>query len=158
MRDLGRILYATDFSPASQVAFPHALRLARVTGAELTILHVLPSPVSGFIGPAYVPPETWDDLHAEVRGQADRAMDRLIAQAVEAGVRASAAIVEGGDVPGDEIVRVARDAKADMIVVGTHGRTGIAKALLGSVASRVVATATCPVLTVRAPEPGEGRP
>jgi nucleotide-binding universal stress UspA family protein len=153
MGDFQRITYATDFSPASLAAFPHALRLARLAGAELTILYVLPSALSPFIDGGYVPQEVWDQIDAGVRAQAGSEMDRLLKQAVEAGVHATASLVETG-VPADEIVRAAEQTKTDLLVLGTHGRTGVARLVLGSVAARVVATAPCPVLTVRAAEAG----
>jgi nucleotide-binding universal stress UspA family protein len=149
MTDFRRITYATDFSPASLVALPHALRLARITGGELTILHVLPSPRMLFIEGGYVPQEIWDQIRAEAAQQ----MDRLLKQAVDAGVRATAAIVDGGSaLPAEAIVRAAEDAKTDVLLLGTHGRTGVTRLILGSVAARVIATAPCPVLTVRAAE------
>jgi nucleotide-binding universal stress UspA family protein len=154
MRDIGRITYASDFSPASLVALPHALRLARIARADLTIVHVLPSPRALFIEGGYVPQEVWD----QTRADAAKEMDRLVQQAVNAGVRATATIVdEGSAVPADAIVRAAEDAKTDVLVLGTHGRTGVTRLILGSVAARVVATASCPVLTVRAGETGESR-
>jgi nucleotide-binding universal stress UspA family protein len=90
MADIRRITYATDFSPASLAAFPRALDLARVAGAELTILHVLASPVTLFIEGGYVPQEIWDQMDASQRAQAAQEMDRLVKQAVEAGVVATA--------------------------------------------------------------------
>ena len=153
MTDLKWIIYATDFSPASLVAFPHALRLAKMSGAELTIFHVLPTPVSFFaVDGGYVPQEVWNDIYARLRADANAEADRLIKQAVEAGVRAGVALADGGTADA-EIVQAASDLKADMLVLGTHGRTGVAKFFLGSVAARVVAMAPCPVLTVRAPAP-----
>jgi nucleotide-binding universal stress UspA family protein len=147
MRDIRRITYASDFSPASLVALPHALRLAKMAGADLTIVHVLPSPRALFIEGGYVPQEVWD----QTRADAAKEMDRLLQQAVDAGVRATATIVDGGNaLTADAIVRAAEDAKTDVLVLGTHGRTGITRLVLGSVAARVVATASCPVLTVRA--------
>jgi nucleotide-binding universal stress UspA family protein len=83
-------------------------------------------------------------------------MDRLVKRAVDAGVRATPLFVENG-IPAEEIVRAAEQAKTDVLVLGTHGRTGVMKLLLGSVAARVIATASCPVLTVRMTEPAEGR-
>jgi nucleotide-binding universal stress UspA family protein len=77
-------------------------------------------------------------------------MDALIKEASDAGVRATAEFIDGG-IPAEEIVRVAQSSKTDILVLGTHGRTGVMKALLGSIAARVVATAACPVLTVRMP-------
>jgi nucleotide-binding universal stress UspA family protein len=149
MADIRRITYATDFSPASLAAFRPAMDLARTTGAELTILHVLPSPVMLFVEGGYVPQEIWDQMEASQRAQAAQEMDRLVKQAVDAGVRATTAIV-GSGIPAREIVRAADESKTDMLVLGTHGRTGVARLFLGSVAAGVVATASCPVLTVRA--------
>lgn len=153
MGDIRRITYATDFSSASLAAFRPALDLARATGGELTILHVLPSPVTLFIEGGYVPQEIWDQMEAGQRAQAAQEMDRLVKQAVDAGVRTTTAIVAGG-IPAREIVRAAEESKTDMLVLGTHGRTGVARLFLGSVASGVVATASCPVLTVRAQTAG----
>ena len=155
MPEFKRIIYASDFSPASLAAFPHALGLARLAGAELTILHVLPSTVGLLsIDGGYVPQDVWDSTYAALRAEASQETDRLVKQAVDAGVRASVSIVDGGAAD-EQIVRAARDVKADLLVLGTHGRTGVAKLLLGSVAARVVATSPCPVLTVRPAEAGE---
>lgn len=154
MRDITRVIYASDFSPASLVAFPHALRIAKATGAELTILTVLPSPVALFIDGGYVPQNVWDELYRGARAQADKEMDALLGQAVKAGVHVTTSIVEGTS-PADDIVHAAGNLKADLLVLGTHGRTGVARFFLGSVAARVVATAPCPVLTVRAEANGE---
>ena len=151
MADIQRITYATDFSPASLAAFRQALRLAKATGGELTILHVLVSPASMFVAGGYVTQQTWDLIAADVRSRAGEEMDRLVKRAVDTGVRATPRFVDGG-IPAEEIVRAAEQAKAEVLVLGTHGRTGVAKMLLGSVAARVVATAPCPVLTVRTTE------
>jgi nucleotide-binding universal stress UspA family protein len=151
MAEIKRITFATDFSPASLAAFPHALRIAKATGAELTILHITLSPSALFMDGSYVPQQIWDDLYARMRAETNAGMDPLIKQAVDAGVRAAVSIVEGA-VPADDIVKAAAATKADLLVLGTHGRTGVARFFLGSVAARVVATAPCPVLTVRPPD------
>jgi nucleotide-binding universal stress UspA family protein len=151
MADIQRITYASDFSPASLAAFPQALRLAKATGGELTILHVLLSPASMFVAGGYVTQETWDLISADIQSRANEEMDRLVKRALDAGVRATPLFVEGG-IPAEDIVRAAEQSKTDILVLGTHGRTGVMKMLLGSVAARVVATATCPVLTVRMTE------
>jgi nucleotide-binding universal stress UspA family protein len=151
MADTLRITYASDFSPASLAAFPPALRLAKATGGELTILDVLPSPASMFIAGGYVTQETWDLIEADIRSRAQEEMDSLVNRAAKAGIRATPRFVEGG-IPAEAIVQAAEQAKTDILVLGTHGRTGVMKVLLGSVAARVVATATCPVLTVRMTE------
>lgn len=140
------ILHASDFSRASQPAFALALALARSQRAGLTVLHVM-APVVPVIGDAYVSPQTWTDLQRQVRAYAQRELDKLLDRARRAGVRAQGLLVEGP--PADRIVRAARSRHADLIVMGTHGRGGLARLFLGSVAERVVATAPCPVLTVR---------
>jgi nucleotide-binding universal stress UspA family protein len=150
MADTMRITYASDFSPASRAAFSQALRLAKATGGELTILHVLLSPASMFVAGGYVSEETWNLIETDLRSRADQEMDALVKEAVDAGVRATPQFVDGA-IPADGIVWAAEHAKTDILVLGTHGRTGVMKVLLGSVASRVVATASCPVLTVRMP-------
>jgi nucleotide-binding universal stress UspA family protein len=152
MGDTNRIIYATDLSPASLPAFPHAVHLALTLGAELTILHVLPTP-AGVLVPegGYIPQEVWDELYTGLRAHADTELDRLRKEAVDDGVHVTTSIVDGGPAH-EQIVRAAHDLKADMLVLGTHGRTGVTKSFLGSVAARVVATAPCPFLTVRAPE------
>jgi nucleotide-binding universal stress UspA family protein len=150
MADTMRITYASDFSPASRAAFSQALRLTKATGGELTILHVLLSPASMFVAGGYVTEETWNLIEADLRSRAGQEMDALVKEAVDAGVRATSQFVDGG-IPAEEIVRAAEHDKTDILVLGTHGRTGVMKVLLGSVASRVVATASCPVLTVRMP-------
>ncbi len=150
MADTMRITYASDFSQASRAAFSQALRLAKATGGELTILHVLPSPASMFVAGGYVTQETWELIESDLRSHAGQQMDALVKEAVDTGVRATPQFADGG-IPSEEIVRVAEQNKTDVLVLGTHGRSGVMKVLLGSVAARVVATASCPVLTVRMP-------
>jgi nucleotide-binding universal stress UspA family protein len=74
-------------------------------------------------------------------------LDAIVAQARKAGARATGLLLEG--VPHERVARAARAKKADLLVIGTHGRTGLAKFFLGSVATRLVASVSCPVLTVR---------
>jgi universal stress protein A len=153
-----RVMYASDFSPASLAALPHAIDVAKASDAELLILHVLPSPlpkpVFGEI--SYIDQATWDRLLAEADERAHQQLAPLLLSAREAGVRTTFFIVYdvGAMSTADEIVRAAVDKNIDMLVLGTHGRTGIAKFFLGSVAAQVLATAPCPVLTVRAPVDG----
>ena len=142
----GRILHATDFSAASGAAFKHAVDEARRDHAELLILHVM-TPPAPLVADAYVTPQVWDTLLRSQRDSAQRRLDSLVDKARRARVKARGLLVEG--VPADGIVRTARARGARMIVMGTHGRSGAARFFLGSVASRVVAAAHCPVLTVR---------
>jgi nucleotide-binding universal stress UspA family protein len=146
MARIRRILHPTDFSKASGAAFTKSVELAKANHAELVLLHVLAPPVP-MMGEGYVPPRVYQDLYASARAYGQKALDALGAKAKKAGVRAKTLLSDG--MAHAQIVRAARSLRADMIVIGTHGRTGLAKLFLGSVAGRVVSTATCPVMTVR---------
>lgn len=113
------------------------------------LVHVL-SPVTVPIMSAemYIPAARYNELERTARAVASRHLKRLAARAKQAGVRTSTRLIERVPVA-DRIVRAARAQRADVIVMGTHGRTGVTRVMLGSVASRVVATASFPVLTVR---------
>jgi nucleotide-binding universal stress UspA family protein len=141
-----RILHASDFSPASRAAFRRAIDLARANRAVLTIAHVYSSVVP-LMGEGYATPQAYDKMLADVRSDAERRLGRLVAGARKSGIRVKGLLLEG--IPHDRIVRAARSGRADVIVLGTHGRTGLGRLFLGSVASRVVTLAPCPVLTVR---------
>jgi nucleotide-binding universal stress UspA family protein len=141
-----RIVHASDFSPASRAAFRRALDLARDNRATLTIVHVYSSLVP-LMGEGYATPQVYDRMLADVRADAQRQLERLVAQARKSGVRVKGLLLEG--IAHERIVRAARSVRADLIVLGTHGRTGLGRLFLGSVASRVVTLASCPVLTVR---------
>jgi universal stress protein A len=142
-----RLLYATDFSPASGPAFARALELARANRGELLIVHALAplAPISA--GDGYIPPKTYDEIERSARAYAERRLGSLVKRARTAGVRAIPLLVEG--TPWQAITRAAKNRGAGTIVMGTHGRSGLAKLFLGSVAERVIATAQCPVMTVR---------
>ncbi len=141
-----RILHPTDFSRASRPAFERAVKLARQEGAELLIVHVMVPPAP-FVGDGYVSPKTYEDLEAAARKSAESQLKTVLARAKKAGARARAILTEG--IPVEQIVRAAKGKRADLIVIGTHGRTGFSRFFLGSVAERVVQLAPCPVLTVR---------
>ncbi|HZO39089.1 MAG TPA: universal stress protein [Methylomirabilota bacterium] len=141
-----RILHPSDFSSASRAAFRKAIDMAKASRAELLLLHVV-SPVVPVPGDGYVSPEMYDQLSASSRAWAQKRLDSLVAQAKKSRARVKGFILEGA--ASDEIVRFARARRVELIVMGTHGRKGIAKLFVGSVADRVVAAATCPVLTVR---------
>ena len=144
MKQVRRLLCATDFSPASRPAFALALGLAKRDRARLFLLHVL-MPPSPFLGDQL--PASYVDLMVRARREVERRLGVLAAQARKAGVRVEAGFVEG--VPADEILRAARKRQADLIVIGTHGRTGLGRLFMGSVAERVLLRAPVPVLTVR---------
>ncbi|MCC6554853.1 MAG: universal stress protein [Polyangiaceae bacterium] len=135
------ILVPVDFEPASMKAIELAKELAGKTGGEVVLLHVYQLPVYTYPGlePALLP-----GFHAEVSAAAARAVEQLSAQT--GGLRA---LLREGD-PASEILAAATEHKATMIVMGTHGRRGIAHLFLGSVAEKVIRKASVPVLTVRA--------
>jgi nucleotide-binding universal stress UspA family protein len=141
-----RILHPSDFSRASGAAFKKAVEMAKSDRAQLMVVHVL-SPVAPIAGEGYVSPKMYEEIAASSRAWAQKQLDKLLAKARTSGVRASGYVLEG--VAHDQIARFARSKHADLLVMGTHGRSGLAKLFLGSVAGRVVAAAPCPVLTVR---------
>jgi nucleotide-binding universal stress UspA family protein len=136
-----QILMATDFSEGSDEALSAAIDLAKRTGAALQIVHVLENGADQFpFGlQAY-------DERASLVASIDRELARRCDWAAREGVAAQSRLVEENAVLG--VLLAAREAGADLIVVGTHGRRGIAHALMGSVAERIVQRAACPVLTV----------
>ncbi len=146
MTRIRRILHPSDFSRASGAAFAKAVDLAKANRAELIVVHVL-APIIPLMGDGYVSPKLYEDLEAAAHSQGQKQLNGLLARARKAGVRASVVMLEG--IAHEQIVRAARSQRADLIVIGTHGRTGMAKLFLGSVAGRVVSRARCPVMTVR---------
>jgi nucleotide-binding universal stress UspA family protein len=149
-RNFRRILVATDLSPASRPAVDYALELARAWRAELVILHVV-APPAPLGTDAMVFPRVYEELEAQMRSDGERRLRRLLKLCRAAKVPATAVLARG--VPDRQILRSAASRRADLLVLGTHGRTGLARVFLGSVASRVAASAACPVLTV----PSRGR-
>jgi nucleotide-binding universal stress UspA family protein len=134
------ILYPTDFSPPSGCALDMAFALARDHGARLVLLHVLPP----FIATeTYLPPSP-----QECRDEAWTELRQLYESNPKARELRVATQIGEGD-PAREILRVAADTDADLIVMGTHGRTGLRRLLMGSVAEQVLRRAPCPVLTVK---------
>jgi nucleotide-binding universal stress UspA family protein len=146
MKRIRHILYASDFSTASRRAFATAVTMAKTLDARLTIVHAI-APMIVTAPEQYVDAVTVEQLRIQERQWGARQVKRLADRAKKAGVRAAALLLDGD--PGEQVVRASRSKRADIIVVGTHGRRGFSKFLLGSVAGRVVATATCPVVTVR---------
>lgn len=146
MSRIRRILHPSDFSRASTPAFKRAVDMAKANRAQLLLVHVM-TPAIPLAGDGYVSPKVYEEIEASARAYGQKHLNALVARARKAGVKAKALLLEG--VPHERITQAARSKRADLVVIGTHGRTGFAKFLLGSVASRVVAIAPCPVLTVR---------
>jgi nucleotide-binding universal stress UspA family protein len=141
-----RILHPSDFSAASNAAFKKAIEMAKANRAELLIVHVI-NPIVPMAGEGYVSPKMYEDLAASTRAWARKQLDRLLVKAKKSGVRGKGVLAEGA--AHEQIARIAKTKRADVVVMGTHGRSGFAKLFLGSVAGRVVAAAPCPVLTVK---------
>ena len=141
------IIHPTDFSPASRPALAKAIQLAKAGRAPLLILHVLP-PLP-MLPDAYIAVTTFNELQRGHCAHGQHQLGRVVASAKAAGARATGLLLDFG-ITAEQIVRVAKSKRAEVIVMGTHGRSGIKRAILGSVAERVVATAPCPVMTVRA--------
>jgi len=140
-----RILHPSDFSAASRPAFAKAVELAKQSRARLIVAYVMPGILP--IADGYISPQVYAEIEAGNRRYGKTHLDALIAKAKRAGVRARGLLLDG--IVADRIVRAAKGQRADLIVMGTHGRTGITRLVLGSVASRVVSQAACPVLTVK---------
>jgi nucleotide-binding universal stress UspA family protein len=146
--DWKRICCPVDFSDTARAAMEVAGELARKLGAELKLLHVYPIPGYTFPdGSVVASPKMLEEL-AE---QAERHLKEWKREAEAMGCGQVSIDKASGEAAG-EIVAFARQAQVDLLVMGTHGRTGFTHALLGSVAERVVRRASCPVLTVRLPE------
>jgi nucleotide-binding universal stress UspA family protein len=142
-----RIVVATDFSECSQAAWGLACRIAAAPESELILAHVLTE--VPLYGEGLVNMETARKVREGARKWAESALADRVSEARAKGLSARAAVRTG--VPYEEIVALAGDEQADLVVIGTHGRGGINRALLGSVADRVARLAPCPVLTVREP-------
>ena len=141
-----RILHPSDFTSFSRAALRKAIEMAKSNRAELLLVHVV-SPIVPIPGDAYISPRMYDELAGSARAAAQKQLDKLAAQVKKARVKSRSFVLEGA--PAEEIVRFAKGRRVDLIVMGTHGRAGLAKLFVGSVADRVVASASCPVLTVR---------
>ena len=149
MPTISTILVATDFSEASDAALNYAKSLATAFGATVPVLHVLEDLAAhAWTTEVYV--AALPGVHEEMEKQAHERLDACLTPAEREAFKAQLALRTGSAFV--EIVRHARDVKADLLIMGTHGRGAIAHMLLGSVAERVVRKAPCPVLTVRQPE------
>jgi nucleotide-binding universal stress UspA family protein len=146
MTTINRILYATDLSSTSEPAWDEARRLGRLFNAEILLLHVVAPPLVVPVE-GYFPPELYKELLRNARHDAEKGFDRLLGSVAGSGLKVRIRLEEGP--PASRILEVATQEAADLLVVGTHSRTGLPRAILGSVADRLVRQATCPVLTVR---------
>lgn len=153
---IARILVPIDFSECSGAAFTTAVELAGKLGAKITLLHVWDIP---FLWPSVgdtmvtVPAEEPMTVAQLVKKRAHEELQRFLADYAHAGVEVTSRL-EMGD-PMQTICSVAQDGTHDLVVMGTHGRTGFSRVLAGSVAENVVRHSPVPVLTVRTPDTGK---
>jgi nucleotide-binding universal stress UspA family protein len=140
---LQRILVPTDFSDSARHALAYGLSFAAEYRAELLLLHVVETVPMGYASELF--PVPMAEVFQQVSGYARTELARLSAEASQKGIAVRELVVQGK--PSAEIVRVAAQEAVDMIVLGTHGRGVLDKALFGSTTERVVRKAPCPVLT-----------
>jgi nucleotide-binding universal stress UspA family protein len=146
--EIKSILFPTDFSEGSAEALKYAVEFANRYGAKLYVLHVIydVAKASGW----YVPHVSMDAIYKDIQEGAKKELDNFGVNEL-GGLKNIERIVQTG-VPYQEIMNCAVKNKIDMIIIGTHGRTGIDRILFGSTAAQVVRNAPCPVLTVRIPK------
>jgi nucleotide-binding universal stress UspA family protein len=141
-----RILVATDFSSASDRAVETAIDMAGNNGTELLFAHAYVPPVASQADA--VAPGVYEEWDRNLRNAVGEKLEPLVEKAKKRGIKARSLILSG--TPYEAIADAAEKNQADLVVMGTHGRKGVARFFVGSVASRVISIAPCPVLTVRA--------
>lgn len=140
-----RILVATDFSPASTPAFEQSIKIAKASGAQLLITHAYE--MTKMVETGYVSAQNYEQWNEQFRAGIQSKLEPLVERARQEGIDAAALVLVG--LPDVAILEAAKERDADLIVMGTHGRRGLSRLFLGSVASRVIPSAPCPVLAVR---------
>ena len=141
MLNIKTIVHPTDFSDSSVAAFHLACSLARDHGSRLVLLHVLTPPTVAYTEGLMLPPTQ------DIKDELWEKLDEIVP--TEDSIEVERHLVEGE--PAVEILRLAKDTNADLIVLGTHGRSGLSRLVMGSVAEEVVRKAPCPVLTIKVP-------
>ncbi|MCC7203417.1 MAG: universal stress protein [Nitrospirae bacterium] len=142
MIEFSKILYLTDFSEPSESAAPYAISIAGKYGCRIYVAHV--------IEPFTYADDFGIDYGAQLRemeATARRLLDKTVASMKKTGANIESVMLSGN--PSAEIVRFARDEAIDLIVMATHGRSGVEHLLMGSVAEKVVRRSPCPVMTVK---------
>ena len=142
------ILVPIDFSPYAEQALDYAIALAQKLQARVTLLHVIQPPLVAGADMGVWPSSTFlQDLEAAITGD----LEGYLARVTAAGLTGEMVVIHG--VPFQQILDTAQARQVDLIILGTHGRTGLAHVLLGSVAEKVARLAPCPVLIARQPVP-----
>ena len=150
---LRQILLPTDFSGCANYALPYAAAVARATGARIICVHVVETvvPTVGYTG--LTEPMPIADISEQLEDSAERELPRLTDCEELNGVEVEEVIVHGDAAA--EIVSLAEEREADLIVIASHGRTGLGRMIFGSTAEAVVRHASCPVLVVKPPQEEE---
>ena len=138
------ILVPVDFSDASEQSLQVAIDLAKTFKANVHLLHVYQVPVYGFPDGAFL---AGPDIAAKLSDAAQHGLNLIVEKHRDQGVQLTGVLRQGN--PHEEILAVASEVLADLIVLGTHGRSGLSHALLGSVTEKVVRTSPVPVMTIR---------
>lgn len=147
MKRIRRVLHATDFSKASDRALQEAVDLVKQNDAELLLVHVI-APLVPYVSGDEFDPQLYVRLEEGTKKDAEASMKKLTQRLQNSKVNVKSLLLNG--TADQQIVKAAKSRKADIIVIGTHGRTGLSRLFMGSVAGKVVSTAFCPVMTVRA--------
>jgi nucleotide-binding universal stress UspA family protein len=153
MATFEHILVPVDFDEPSDSALAYAIALAKALGADITVLHAFEVPSYGFPGGALVVSDE-AEMAKRILVGAQAGLAALVDKNAGSGVALKMSVREGR--PAVEIEAAAQEIGADLVVMGTHGRRGLSRALLGSVAEEVVRTSRRPVLTVHGPRHGRG--
>ena len=150
MIKIEKILFPTDFSEFSAHALKYAVTFAREYEAKIIVLHVVENYYTypGFAETAFPMVELYSDMEKHAEDE----MASLVKKDIPQGIQVETVIKRG--TPFREIVETAKEKEANLIIIATHGRTGLEHAFFGSTAEKVVRKAPCPVLTVRGPEAG----
>lgn len=156
-----KILLTHDGSKLASAAIPHAISIAKTYNAELYVLEVIDAavrimPALSSMHATIASQTVLDDLAKQEKKAAQKVLADIKEQLDEAGITNVTVIIEGGDAR-DEIVKAAKNHGCELIVMATHGRSGLKRALLGSIADDVVRNAHCPVLLIRPSTRGNTR-
>jgi nucleotide-binding universal stress UspA family protein len=147
MLDINQILVPIDFTETSERALDYAVELAQKLGAKITVMHAYELPIYGFPDGALVASV---DVATRISQASQEGLQAALDRRKDCGVEMRAILRDGP--PADEIATVSEETGADLVVLGTHGRRGLRRAIMGSVAEEVIRACRCPVLTVHDPE------